>query len=133
MLPALLEAYDDPYYETGVWKVFQTTLSYATAYPPLARWGDVENAVQEEFRNILTAYIAKNYSDEKVQEYLDTAADRVNRALARIDYHDTLLTEGKVIQVMKRRKKSLLYGYFDDQNKEYVIERPDTPNLGLII
>jgi multiple sugar transport system substrate-binding protein len=83
MLPALLEAYDDPYYETGVWKVFQTTLSYATAYPPLARWGDVENAVQEEFRNILTAYIAKTYSDEKVQEYLDTAADRVNRALAR--------------------------------------------------
>ena len=83
MLPALLEAYDDPYYETGVWKVFQTTLSYATAYPPLARWGDVENAVQEEFRNILTAYIAKTYSDEKVQEYLDTAADRVNRAFAR--------------------------------------------------
>jgi len=83
MLPALLEAYNDPYYETGVWKVFQTTLSYATAYPPLARWGDVENAIQEEFRNILTSYVAKTYSPEKVQEYLNAAADRVNRALAR--------------------------------------------------
>ena len=51
------EAYDDPIMKQES-ESFQTTLSYATAYPPLARWGDVENAVQEEFRNILTAYIA---------------------------------------------------------------------------
>ena len=49
---------------------------------------------------------------KEVQEYLDTAADRVNRALAGIDYHDTLLTEGKVIQVMKKEEEILALWIF---------------------
>ncbi|BAS25883.1 extracellular solute-binding protein [Limnochorda pilosa] len=82
MLPAALAAYDDPYYEQGVWHVFKTTLSYATAYPPLATWGSIENAVMGEFRNVLTAYVDGTLDQTGVQSYLDAAADQVNRALA---------------------------------------------------
>jgi len=83
MLPAKIEAFEDPYYDTGVWKVFKKTLGYATAYPPLAVWGDIENAVVQEFRNILTAVASGEYSEETVKMYLDKAAERVNQALAK--------------------------------------------------
>lgn len=85
MLPAKIEAYDDPYYDTGVWKVFKKTLSYATAYPPLAVWGDIENAITQEFRNaLLEGSTVKGEALEKiVKTYLDKAAQRVTEALAK--------------------------------------------------
>ena len=83
MLPAKIEAFEDPYYNTGVWKVFKETLSYATAYPPLGVWGDIENAVVGEFKNILSAYIDGKYTEGTVKEYLDLAAVAVDRALAK--------------------------------------------------
>lgn len=84
MLPATLEAFADPYYETGVWQVFKTALGYATAYPPLAVWGDIENAVMGEFRNVLTAYVEGSLERQGgVQTFLDRAAQRVDQALER--------------------------------------------------
>lgn len=85
MLPAKIEAFDDPYYDAGVWKVFKTTLSYATAYPPLAVWGDIENAITQEFRNaLLEGSSAQGEALKKVVKlYLDKAAQRVNEALAK--------------------------------------------------
>ncbi len=81
MLPATLAAFEDPYYETGVWKTFKDTLSYATAYPTLGVWGDIENAIVGEFKQILADYIEGNLQD--IQRYLDAAAGQVNRILAR--------------------------------------------------
>jgi len=83
MLPAKIEAFEDPYYNTGVWKVFKETLSYATAYPPLGVWGDIENAVVSEFKNILSTYIDGKYTENTAKEYLDKAAAAVDRALAK--------------------------------------------------
>ena len=83
MLPAEIEAFNDPYYSTGVWQVFKKTLGYATAYPPLAIWGDIENAIVGEFRNVLTAYVEGKLEQVGVQHYLDRAAAQVNAALAR--------------------------------------------------
>ncbi len=83
MLPAKIEAFEDPYYDTGVWKVFKETLSYATAYAPLGVWGDIENAVVGEFKNTLSAYIDGKYTENTAKEYLDKAAAAVDRALAK--------------------------------------------------
>jgi multiple sugar transport system substrate-binding protein len=83
MLPAKLAAFEDPYYDAGVWKVFKRTLAYATAYPPLGVWGDIENAVVGEFRNILTAYINGEYTENTAKEGLDRAAAAIDRALAK--------------------------------------------------
>ncbi|HHY32936.1 MAG TPA: extracellular solute-binding protein [Firmicutes bacterium] len=83
MLPATLAAYDDPYYSTGVWKTFKTALGYATAYPPLAVWGDIENAIVSEFKNVLSDYIVGKYKADDVKRYLDAAAKKVDEALQR--------------------------------------------------
>jgi len=83
MLPATKKAYDDPYYTTGVWKVFKDTLSYATAYPPLGVWGDIEQACVDAFKNTLTEYVNGTYTDDTVQKYLNSAADKVNAALSK--------------------------------------------------
>lgn len=83
MLPAKLEAFNDPYYNTGVWQVFKKTLGYATAYPPLAVWGDIENAIVGEFRNVLTAFVEGKLDQVGVKYYLDNAARQVDAALAR--------------------------------------------------
>ena len=83
MLPAKIEAFEDPYYNTGVWKVFKETLSYATAYPPLGVWGDIENAIVSEFKNILSTYVDGRYTDDTAKEYLDLAAAAVDRALTK--------------------------------------------------
>lgn len=83
MLPATKKAYDDPYYTTGVWKVFKDTLSYATAYPPLGVWGDIEHACVEAFKNTLTEYVNGTYADDTVQKYLNSAVDKVNAALSK--------------------------------------------------
>lgn len=82
MLPATLTAYNDPYYEQGVWQVFRNALSFATAYPPLATWGSIENAIMGEFRNVLTAFVDGTLEQRGgVQHFLDAAAGQVNRAL----------------------------------------------------
>ncbi len=81
MLPATIEAYNDPYYESGVWKTFKETLSYATAYPPLGVWGDIENAIVQEFKNVLADYVNGDYTEDTVKTYLDRAAKKVNAAL----------------------------------------------------
>lgn len=83
MLPASLAAFDDPYYSAGVWKTFKTTLGYATAYPPLAVWGDIENAIVSEFKKVLSDYIVGKYKAEEVKTYLDAAAKKVDEALKR--------------------------------------------------
>lgn len=83
MLPATLEAFDDPYYTKGVWKTFKTTLGYATAYPNLAVWGDIENAIQTEFRAILATFVNGTYGVSSAKKGLDAAAEKVNAALAR--------------------------------------------------
>ncbi|REJ33079.1 MAG: ABC transporter substrate-binding protein, partial [Bacillota bacterium] len=59
-------------------------LSYATAYPPLGVWGDIENAIVAEFRNILTAYVEGSLERQGgVKAFLNRAAQRVDEALAR--------------------------------------------------
>ncbi len=65
--------------------MFKKTLSYATAYPPLAVWGDIENAITQEFRNVLLeGSAARGEELEKiVKTYLDKAAQRVTEALAK--------------------------------------------------
>ena len=83
MLPAQVEVFADPYYDSGVWKTFKTTLEYATAYPTLGVWGDIENAVQQEFAGVLAAYVNGNYDENTVKIYLNRAADKVNEALKR--------------------------------------------------
>lgn len=83
MLPATLEAFDDPYYAKGVWKTFKTTLGYATAYPNLAVWGDIENAIVTEFKNILATFVNGTYGVTTAKKGLDAAAAKVDAALAR--------------------------------------------------
>ncbi|NLW56797.1 MAG: sugar ABC transporter substrate-binding protein [Firmicutes bacterium] len=83
MLPAQVEVFADPYYDSGVWKTFKTTLEYATAYPTLGVWGDIENAVQQEFAGVLAAYVNGTYDENTVKLYLNRAADKVNEALKR--------------------------------------------------
>lgn len=83
MLPAQVEVFEDPYYNSGVWKNFKTTLEYSTAYPPLATWGDIENIVQQEFKNILAEYVNGTYTESTVEKHLNAAADRVNDVLKR--------------------------------------------------
>ncbi len=83
MLPATIAAFNDPYYSSGVWKTFKTTLGYATAYPPLGVWGDIENAIVAEFKNVLSDYVAGKYKADQVKKYLDAAAAKVDEALAR--------------------------------------------------
>jgi multiple sugar transport system substrate-binding protein len=82
MLPAKVNAFNDPYYTAGDFKVFKDTLSYATAYPPLGVWGSIETAVVDEFKNVLADYVNGKYNDNTAKTYLDKAAERVNAALA---------------------------------------------------
>lgn len=83
MLPAKVKAFNDPYYSTGVWKTFKTTLGYATAYPSLGVWGDVENAFVQEIKNVLADFVNGKYTEKTIKTYLDRAAERVNTALAK--------------------------------------------------
>jgi len=82
MLPAKVKAFKDPYYQSGDFKVFKDTLSYATAYPPLGCWGSIETAIVDEFKNVLADYVNGKYNDSTAQTYLDKAAKKVNAALA---------------------------------------------------
>lgn len=82
MLPAKSEAFNDPYYESGKWKVFKNTLQMATAYPPLPEWAKIEQAIVANFNNVLTAYVNGNYDENTVKEYMDTAAEEVNNVLS---------------------------------------------------
>jgi multiple sugar transport system substrate-binding protein len=83
MLPAKVEAFSDPYYMEGNFNTFKTTLGYATAYPPLGVWGDIENAIVENFKNVLSDYVNKKYTEASAKTYLDKAAEKVNAALAK--------------------------------------------------
>lgn len=81
MLPAMDAAFEDPAFNTGHYKVFKKTLSYATAYPPLGTWGSIENAIVGEFKNILTDYVTGKLKDNGIKQRLDIAAERVDAAL----------------------------------------------------
>jgi multiple sugar transport system substrate-binding protein len=81
MLPSTVDGFDDPYYESGMWKTFKTTLGYATAYPPLGVWGDIERAVQDGFTNVLRDYVDGKYDENTAQKYLDGAAKSIDAAL----------------------------------------------------
>ena len=81
MLPAKSSAFDDPYYETEKMKVFNEALSYATAYPPLVEWAEIEQAIVNNYNNILTDYVDGNYDENTAEEYLDSAADQVDTIL----------------------------------------------------
>jgi multiple sugar transport system substrate-binding protein len=83
MMPATVASYKDPYYSSGVWKTFKETLDYATAYPPLGVWGDIENAIQTEFKNAISDFVNGKYNTNTVQKYLDIAAKKVSAALAK--------------------------------------------------
>lgn len=80
-IPATKDAFTDPYYDKGIWKVFKKTLGYATAYPPIVEWGQLENAVKLSFSNVLTDYINGDYGENSSEEYLDQAAAEVNDIL----------------------------------------------------
>ncbi|HAP42685.1 MAG: ABC transporter substrate-binding protein [Spirochaetes bacterium GWD1_61_31] len=83
MMPATLSAYNDSYYQSGIWKIFKDTLSYATAYLPLGVWGDIENAIVNEFKASITDAIGGRSDQAAVRAHLDAAADMVNAALAK--------------------------------------------------
>src|SRR5690606_36716403 len=80
--PATLSAFADPYYEEAVWQTFKTSLGFARAYPPLATWETIENAIVGEFRNVLAAYVDGTLERQGgVQAFLNRAAEQVDRAL----------------------------------------------------
>jgi multiple sugar transport system substrate-binding protein len=83
LLPVLKEAYNDPYYSSGNFKVFKNILTYANAYPSLSVWGDVEVGVVSEFSNILSDYINGKLTDSGIKKYLNKANKKVNAALAK--------------------------------------------------
>ncbi len=83
MMPSKISAYADPYYESGVWSTFKTVLGYATAYPPLGVWGDIERAIQEGFSATLRDYIDGKYTEDTAKMHLDKAVAAVNAALAK--------------------------------------------------
>lgn len=82
MLPAKSSAFNDPYYETEKMEVFKESLSYATAYPPLVEWAEIEQAIVNNYNNILTDYVDGNYTEDTAEQYLDAAADEVNNILS---------------------------------------------------
>lgn len=82
MLPVVKDAYNDPYYQKGDFKTFKTVLSYATAYPSLSVWGDIEVGVVTEFTKILSEYINGKYTDSSAKKYLDNAKKTIDAALA---------------------------------------------------
>jgi len=81
MLPATKSAFDDPYYETETMKVFKKALGYATAYPPLVEWAEIEQAIVRNFNNVLTDYVNGDYDENTAKKYLDQAAEQVNKIL----------------------------------------------------
>lgn len=82
VLPAKVAAFDDPYYQEGYFSIFKTTLSYATAYAPMGVWGDIENAIVDNFKNVITDFVDKKYTPNTAKQYLDLAVEKVNAALA---------------------------------------------------
>lgn len=81
MLPASIEAFLDPYYDQGVWKVFKETLGYSTAYPPLVEWGRIETIIDTNFKNILSDYVNGEDADTVVNKYLDAACAEIDQLL----------------------------------------------------
>ncbi len=89
MIPATLSALTDPYYQSPEMQVFITSLGYATAYPSLGVWVDIENAIVGEFKTVLasyvdmtTGYVTKEVTQEEIEQI---ATDALNRAAAKIN------------------------------------------------
>jgi multiple sugar transport system substrate-binding protein len=82
-LPATQSANTDPRLSQGNWKVFKDTISYATAYPTLGVWADIETAIQNNFKAAIADYVNGKYKAEGAKAYLDTAAGQINAALAK--------------------------------------------------
>jgi multiple sugar transport system substrate-binding protein len=81
MLPATVEAFEDPAFATPMFAPFKAALRYATAYPPLGVWGTIENDITVEFKAIFTDYVTGKLADDGVKKHLDAAAQRVDAAL----------------------------------------------------
>ena len=81
MLPATVEAFDDPVFATEMYKPFKAALEYATAYPPLGVWGTMENDITVAFKAIFTDYVTGKLGADGVKKHLDDAARRVDDAL----------------------------------------------------
>ncbi len=81
MLPAKETAFADPYYETDTMKVFKKSLAYATAYPPLVEWAEIEQAIVNNYNNVLTDYVNGDYDKTTAKKYLDSAASDVTGLL----------------------------------------------------
>lgn len=81
MLPTKVEAFNDFYYNSGVWKTFKTTLDYATAYPPIVPWGQIEGAIVSNYKNVLSDYVNGLYDENTVKHYLGEAAAEVDYIL----------------------------------------------------
>lgn len=81
MLPATVEAFDDPAFATEMYKPFKAALEYATAYPPLGVWGTMENDITVAFKAIFTDYVTGKLGADGVKKHLDDAARRVDDAL----------------------------------------------------
>lgn len=82
MLPPKNEAFADPYYESGKWKIFKNTLQMSTAYPPLAEWAKIEQAIVSNYNNVLASLVNNNYTENTAKKYLDIAAEEVNQVLS---------------------------------------------------
>gem|GEM_PF-331912 len=86
MIPATLSALTDPYYQTPEMQTFITSLGYATAYPSLGVWVDIENAIVGEFKNVLTAYLDMTAAGPITQQVIEQiATGALNRAAAKIN------------------------------------------------
>ncbi len=81
MLPATHEAFSDPGFNTPAYEPFKAALEYATAYPPLAVWGSIENDITVEFKAIFTDYVTGKLGADGIQKHLDVAAQRVTAHL----------------------------------------------------
>jgi len=87
MLPSKISVFADTFFSAPKFQLFKKVLAYATAYPPLGVWGDIENAVQNEFKNVVSDFATGKFNEDPdngtVATYLKRAAKRVNAALAK--------------------------------------------------
>jgi len=80
-LPATVDALEDPFYDEHPMSVFKKTLGYATAYPSIPEWGEIEVTYRTYASQVLTDYINGNFDENTSKEYMDAAAAEVSSIL----------------------------------------------------
>lgn len=83
MLPATKAGIEVERYAAEPYNVFKKTLQYATAYPPVSVWGDIEESILQGLKKAITEYVNGSFTDTTAQTCLNDAAKSVNASLAK--------------------------------------------------